>query len=57
MKEGGVDVAENFKNKFKEIKIEGKRKATSSLAMYTEKLPRTYYIEEEIKAMYMGEDS
>ena len=25
--------------------------------MYTEKLPRTYYTEEEIEAMYMGKDS
>ena len=57
VKEGGDDVVENFKNKFKEIKIEGKRKAMSSLAMYTEKLPRTYYTEEEIEAMYMGKDS
>ena len=59
VKEGGDDVVENFKNKFKEIKIEGKRKAMSSLAMYTEKLPRTYYTEEEkeeIEAMYMGKD-
>ena len=42
VKEGGVDVVENFKNKFKEIKIKGKRKVMSSLAMYTEELPRTY---------------
>ena len=57
VKEGGVDVVENFKNKFKEIKIEGKRKAVSSSAMFTEKLPRTYYAEEEIEVMYMGKDS
>ena len=57
VKEDEVDVVENFKNKFKEIKIEGKRKVVSSSAMYTEKLPRTYYTEEEIEAMYMGKDS
>ena len=56
VKEGGVDVVENFKNKFKEIKIEGKRKAVSSSAMYAQKLPRTYYTEEEIEAIYMGKD-
>ena len=50
-------MVENFKNKFKEIKIEGKRKAMSYSEMYTEKLPRTYYKEEEIEAMYMAKDS
>ena len=44
-------MVENFKNKFKEIKIEGKRKASS------QELPELYYTEEEIKAMYMGRDS
>ena len=48
VKEGGVDVVENFKNKFKEIKIEGRRKAVSSSAIYTEQLPRTHYTEVEI---------
>ena len=57
VREGGVDVVENFKNKFKEIKIEGKIKAVSTSAMYTEHLPRTYYTEEEIEAMYIGKDS
>ena len=57
VKEGGVNVVENFKKKFKEIKIEGKRKAVSSSAMYTKQLPKTYYTEAEIEAMYMGKDS
>ena len=56
VKEGGKNVVENFEKKFKEIKIEGKRKASSS-AMYTEHLPRTHYTEAEIEAMYMGKDS
>ena len=56
VKEGGIDVVENFKNKFKGIKIDGKRKAMSSLEIYTEKLPRTNYTEEKIEAMYMGKD-
>ena len=48
------EMVENFKKKFKEIKIEGKRKAVSTSAMFTEQLPRTYYTEEGIEAMYMG---
>ena len=39
VKEGCPDVVDNLKKKFKEIKIEGKRKAVSSSAMYTEQLP------------------
>ena len=42
VKEGGPDVVENFRKKFKELKIEGKRKAVSSSTMYTKQLPRTY---------------
>ena len=57
VKEGGLDVVKNFKKKFKEIKIEGKRKALLSSAMFTDKLPRTYYTEEEIEVMYMGTES
>ena len=57
VKEGGPNVVDNFKKKFKEIKIEGKRKAVSSSAMYTKQLPRTHYTEAEIEAMYMGKDS
>ena len=56
VKECGENVVENFEKKFKEIKIEGKRKVSSS-AMYTEHLPRTHYTEAEIEAMYMGKDS
>ena len=47
VKEGGENVVENFEKKFKEIKIEGKRKVSSS-AMYTEHLPRTHYTEAEL---------
>ena len=57
VKEGGLDVVENFEKKFKEIKIEGKRKSVSSSAMFTEQLPRTHYIEAEIEAMYIGTES
>ena len=44
-KEGGVDVIENFKKKFKEMKVEGNRKRVSEV-LYTESehicLPETY---------------
>ena len=53
VKEGGPDVVENFEKKFKEIKIEGKRKTVSSSAMYNEQLPRAHYTEAEIEAMFM----
>ena len=56
VKEGGLDVVENFEKKFKEINIEGKRKVSSS-AMYTEQLLRTHCTETEIEAMYVGKDS
>ena len=36
VKEGGLDVVKNFEKKFKEIKIEGKRKAVLSSTMFTE---------------------
>ena len=51
------EVVENFEKKFKEIKIEGKRKAVLSSAMFTDKLSRTYYTEEKIEAIYMGTES
>ena len=57
VKEGGPDVVENFGKKFKEIRIEGKRKARSSSAMFTEQLPRSHYTEAEIEVMYMGTES
>ena len=38
LKEGGPDVVENIQKKFKEIRIEGKRKAVSASAMFTEQL-------------------
>ena len=59
VKEGGVDVVTNIKKKFKEIKIEEKRKCHAS-TMYTEKSPTTHYTEAEhkqIKALYMGTES
>ena len=40
-KEGGLNVVNNFEKKFKEIKIEGKRKAVSSSAMYTSSFQET----------------
>ena len=57
VKEGGPGVIKNFEKNFKEIKIEGKRKALSSSAMLAEKLPRTHYTEAEIEVMYMGTES
>ena len=57
VKEGEEDVIKNFTKKFKEIRIEGMRKAVSSSAMFTEQLPRTHYTEAEIEAMYMGTES
>ena len=60
VKEGGPDVVENFEKKFKEIRIEGKRKAVSSSTLFSEALPSTYYTEAEkaeIEAMYMGTES
>ena len=45
-KEGGPDIVTNFEKKFKEMKIEGKRKSYNS-SLYTERLPLTNYTEEE----------
>ena len=59
VKEGGPNVVSNFENKFKEIKIEGKRKSYHT-SMYTEKLPSTHYTEAErkdIETLYMGQES
>ena len=59
-KANGPDVVKNFEEKFKEIRVEGKRKShTSSSAMYTEILS-IYYTEaeqKEIEAIYMGTES
>ena len=52
VKESRPDVVENFETNFKEIRIEGKRKAVSSSPMFTEQLPRTHYTEAEIEVMY-----
>ena len=53
VKEGGEDIIYKFEKKFKEIKVEGKRKAVSSM-IYSEKLPSNYYMETELETMYMG---
>ena len=54
-------MVQNFKQKFKEIRVEGKRKSlNASSTLYTDKLPSTYYAEakqEETEAMYMGTES
>ena len=61
MKENKEDVIEGFETKFREIRIEGKRKSLySSSTIYTETLPKTYYTEAEQKeteTMYMGGES
>ena len=61
LKENSEDVVENFKQKFKEICVEGKRESLNSfLTLYTDKLPSTYYTEaeqREIEATYMGTES
>ena len=60
MKEVGPDVIDKFKQKFKEIRIEGKRKAVSSSTLFSEALPSTYDTEAEkakIEALYMGTES
>ena len=56
VKDNSLDVVKNFEKKFKEIRVEGKRKSLSSSTMFTETLPSTYYTEAENKekeAMYM----
>ena len=61
VKVNGPDVVENFEKKFKEIRVEGKRKSLKeSTTLYTESPPSTYYTEaeqEQIEAMYMGKES
>ena len=57
VKENGPDVVENFEKKFKEVKIEGKRKYLSFSPMFTLTIQSTYYTETEkaeIEAMYIG---
>ena len=55
------DVVKNFEEKFKEIRVEGKRKSLKdSATYYTKSPPATYYTEaeqEQIEAMYMGKES
>ena len=61
VKENGPAVVENFEKKFKEIRVEGKRKSLKEFTtLYTERPPPTYYTEgeqEQIEAMYMGTES
>ena len=61
MRENKEDVIERFETKFREIRIEDKRKSlNSSSTMYTETLPKTYYTEaeqKEIETMYIGNES
>ena len=61
VKANGPDVVKNFEEKFKEIRVEGKRKSLKdSTTHYTEIPPPTYYTEaeqEQIEAMYMGKES
>ena len=58
VKENSPDVVKSFEKKFKEIRVEGKRKSLKeATTLYTEKPPLTYYTEaeqEQIEAMYMG---
>ena len=60
-KENGQNVVQNFEKKFKEIRVEGKRKSMKeSTTLYTEKPLTPYYTEaeqEQIEAMYMGNES
>ena len=61
VKVNGPDVVENFEKKFKEIRVEGKRKSLKDSTTHnTESPPTTYYTEaeqEQIEAMYMGKES
>ena len=60
VKKGGEGIVEKFEKKFKDIKIEGKRRSAPSV-MYSDhvpdKLPDTFYTEMELEAMYMGTES
>ena len=50
MKKNSLDVVKNFEKKFKEIRVEGKRKSlTSSSTMFTETLLATYHTEADRK--------
>ena len=57
----GPEVVKNFEKKFKQIRVEGKRKNFKEASTnYTETPPMTYYTEAEqleIETMYMGRDS
>ena len=60
VKENVADVVEKFEEKFKEIKIEGKRKPHGSLTMHADTLPTTHFTEaehREMETLYMGTES
>ena len=53
-------MVERFEEKFKEIRIEGKRKSHGYSTMYANTLLRTHYTEteqREIETLYMGKES
>ena len=62
MKDGGVNVLQNFQKKFKEMRFGGCRNdASSAWVMYTEDmdedLPEDHYTEKELETMYIGTES
>ena len=60
VKEGGDDVVERFEKKFKDGKVEGKRKNISTV-LYSgsdhDCLLESKYTKEELEALYMGTQS
>ena len=54
VKEGGPEVIEKVKKKFKEIRRERKRKALSSSTMFSEALPSIYYTEAKLESYVHG---
>ena len=61
VKKGGDDVIKDFKEKFQEVRVEGKRTEASSVN-YTSLSPGSHnldskYTKEELEALYMGTSS
>ena len=60
LKEGGEDVVKILEKRFKNVKVEGKRKNIPAV-LYSESdrdhLPETQYKETELEALYMGTQS
>ena len=52
VKENAEDIVSRFENKFKEIRIEGKRKLNSTTSSYKNEADH-----KEVKTMYMGSES